>query len=57
MFLLELLAELVGRVFGWWWLDNETQRADSTALDLLVRFSVAAGVVVVIIWLWVRLVV
>jgi hypothetical protein len=50
----DLLIELVGRLFGWWWLDNETQRADTTAVDLLVRFSVAMGVVAVVIWLCVR---
>jgi len=52
--LFDLLIELVGRLFGWWWLDNETQRADTTAVDLLVRFSVAMGVVAVVIWLCVR---
>jgi hypothetical protein len=52
--LFDFLAEMVLRVFGWWWLDNETQRADSTAIDLFVRFSVAMGVVAGVIWLWVR---
>jgi len=52
--LFDFLTEMVLRVFGWWWLDNETQRADSTAIDLFVRFSVAMGVVAVLIWFWVR---
>jgi hypothetical protein len=54
--LIDLLLELVVRVFGWWWLDNETQRADSTAIDLFVRFSVAMCVVAGVIWVWVRFV-
>jgi hypothetical protein len=52
--LFDLVFKLVGGLFGWWWLDNETQRADTTAVDLLVRFSVAMGVVAVVIWSWVR---
>ena len=56
MSLIDLLLELVVRVFGWWWLDNETQRADSTAIDLFVRFSVAMCVVAGVIWVWVRFV-
>ena len=51
MSVFDLLFELVVRLFGWWWLDNETQRADTTAIDLFVRFSVAMGVVAFVIWL------
>jgi hypothetical protein len=54
--LFDVLFELAGRIFGWWWLDNETQRADTTPLDLVVRFSIAMGVVAVGVWLWVRFV-
>ncbi len=53
-FVFELLARLVGGIFGWLWLDRETQRADLTATDFLVRLSVAAGVLVLVIWLWFR---
>jgi hypothetical protein len=49
--LLELLARLVGGIVGWLWLDGETQRADLTAVDLLVRGSVAVGVFAVLLWL------
>jgi len=49
--LLDLLAEFLGRIFVWWWLDRETQRADLTAVDMFLRFSVAAGVAVAAIWL------
>jgi hypothetical protein len=41
-------------IFGWLWLDRETQRAGLTAADFVVRFSVAAGVFVLVIWLLVR---
>jgi hypothetical protein len=54
MSLPELLMEILGRVFGFWWLDNEVQRADLTAADFLVRFSVGAGAVVFLIWIFVR---
>jgi len=49
--LLELLARLVGGIVGWLWLDGETQRADLTAVDFLVRGSVAVGVFAVLLWL------
>jgi hypothetical protein len=52
--LFDYLIDLVGRFFGWWWLDSETQRADTTAADLLVRFSLAMGVAAAAICLWVR---
>jgi hypothetical protein len=53
-FVIELLARLVGGIFGWLWLDRETQRVDLTASDFLVRISVAAGVFVLVVWLLVR---
>jgi hypothetical protein len=53
-FVFELLGRLVGDIFGWLWLDRETQRADLTAADFLVRISLAAGVFVLLIWLLVR---
>jgi hypothetical protein len=49
--LLELLSRLVGGIVGWLWLDGETQRADLTAADFLVRGSVAVGVFAVLLWL------
>ena len=53
-FVFELLGRLVGDILGWLWLDRETQRADLSAADFVVRFSVAAGVFVLVIWLLVR---
>jgi hypothetical protein len=53
-FVLELLGRLVGEIFGWSWLDSEVQRADLTAADFLVRISVAAGLLVFVIWLLLR---
>jgi hypothetical protein len=53
-FVFELLGRLVGGIFGWLWLDRETQRADLTSADFLVRASVAAGVFVTLIWLVLR---
>jgi hypothetical protein len=49
--LFELLSRLVGGIVGWLWLDGETQRADLTAADFLVRGSVAVGVFAVLLWL------
>jgi hypothetical protein len=53
-FVLEQLGRLVGEIFGWSWPDRETQRADLTAADFLVRGSIAAGVFVALLWLIVR---
>jgi hypothetical protein len=53
-FVFGLLGRLVGDIFGWLWLDRETQRADLTAADFLVRASLAAGVFVALIWLVLR---
>jgi hypothetical protein len=50
VFFFDLLIDLIARLLGWSWLDRETQRADLTAADLVVRFSVAGGVAVVLIW-------
>ena len=52
--LLEILGRLFVRVFGRW-LDLEIESTDTTAADLLVRFSVAAGVIVFLMWLLLRL--
>ncbi|MDQ1449756.1 MAG: hypothetical protein QOC79_2727 [Actinomycetota bacterium] len=46
-----LLSRLIGGIVGWLWLDGETQRADLTAADFLVRGSVAVGVFAVLLWL------
>ena len=51
MFLFDLLSRLVGGIAGWLWLDGETQRADLTAADFLVRGSVAVGGFAVLLWL------
>jgi hypothetical protein len=54
MFLFDLLGEIVARIFVSWLIDREVQSADATGADLLVRFSVAAGVLALGIWLFVR---
>ena len=54
MSLLDFLGQLVGRIIGWSWLDSETQRADLTAADFLVRASIAAGLFVALLWLALR---
>ena len=51
VFFFELLSRLVGGIVGWLWLDGETQRADLTAVDFLVRGSVAIGAFAVMLWL------
>ena len=51
MFLFEVLARFVGGIVGWLWRDGETQRADLTAADFLVRGSVAAGLFAAVLWL------
>ena len=55
MLLFDLLIGILGRLFGSF-VDGEIESADTTAADLLVRFSVAAGVLVVALWLFVRFV-
>jgi hypothetical protein len=52
--MLDVLADFLGRVFGWWWLQRYVQRADLTAVDFLVRASLAFGAFVVFIWLALR---
>jgi hypothetical protein len=54
MFLFDLLGEIIARIFISWFIDREVESADTTPADLLVRFSVAAGVIVLGIWLFGR---
>lgn len=46
--------ELLARIFGGWLIDREVEAADTSVADLLVRFSVAAGVIVAAFWLFLR---
>jgi hypothetical protein len=55
VFLLGVLLEVLARVFGRRLIDREIESADTTAADLLVRFSIAAGGVVFLLWLSFRL--
>jgi hypothetical protein len=52
--LFEILGRFLVRLFGRW-IDLEIESTDSTAADLLVRFSVAAGVIAFLMWLSLRL--
>jgi hypothetical protein len=47
--LLVLLARLIR-----WFVNNEVEAADTTVADLIVRFSVVAGLIVVAWWLFLR---
>jgi hypothetical protein len=48
---LDAIFQLVGRIVGLSWLSRETDRADLTAGDYLLRGSVIAGVFAVVLWL------
>jgi len=50
----ELLGRLVGEIAGWLWLDREVQSTDFTVADFLVRISVVAGCIAVVLWLFAR---
>jgi hypothetical protein len=54
MFLFDILGEILARIGISWLIDREVQAADATPADLLVRFSVAAGVLVLAIWVFTR---
>lgn len=47
------LMQIVGRMLGWS-PSGESERADLTAADLLVRGSIAAAIFVGLVWLIVR---
>jgi hypothetical protein len=51
--LFDLLARFLVPYLGRW-VNLEIESTDTTAADLLVRFSVAAGVVVFLMWLLLR---
>ena len=51
--LLEILGRLLVRFFGRW-INLEIESTDSTAADLLVRFSIAAGVIAFLMWVLLR---
>ena len=54
MSLLGVLFEILARMFGPRLIDRELESADTTPADLLVRFSIAAGVIVFVLWLVLR---